>query len=77
MHKELKGTEEYYMFNALWTMMKKYYIPENTDEYWQSVVNAHKEFCKKYPSKLALDLSTAFINDLQRRSKENEQSRNN
>lgn len=69
MHKELKGTEEYYMFNALWTMMKKYYIPENTDEYWLSVINAQKEFCDKYPSKLALDLSTAIINDLERRSK--------
>ena len=61
MRKELKkGDIEYEMFNDYWQIMKQYNIPEESDEYWQSLVHATDAFCKKYPSKFAQDIALAY-----------------
>ena len=62
MRKELKkGDIEYEMFNDYWQIMKQYNIPEDNDEYWESLVSAGDEFCEKYDSQYARDLVLAFM----------------
>ena len=62
MRKDLKkGDLEYDLFNDYWQICKQYNIPEDSDEYWQSLINTGDEFCKKYNSKYASDVMLAFI----------------
>ena len=62
MRKELKkGDIEYEMFNEYWQIMKQYNIPEDNDEYWESLVSEGDAFCKKYDSQYARDLVLAFM----------------
>ena len=62
MKKELKkGDTEYEIFNDYWKIVKEYNIPEDADEYWESLINAGNAFCKKYDSQYAIDLILAFI----------------
>ena len=62
MRKELKkGDTEYDLFNDYWQIMKQYNIPEDNDEYWESLINAGNAFCKKYDSQYARDLILAFF----------------
>ena len=62
MRKELKkGDTEYDLFNDYWKMTKEFNIPEDNDEYWESLINAGNAFCKKYDSQYAIDLILAFI----------------
>ena len=61
MRKELKkGDMEYDLFNDYWKIVKEYNIPEDADEYWESLINAVNEFYKKYNSQYAKDLVLAF-----------------
>ena len=62
MRKELKkGDIEYEIFNDYWKIVKEYNIPEDADEYWESLINAGDAFCNKYDSQYARDLVLAFI----------------
>ena len=62
MRKELKnGDAEYDLFNDFWKLTKEFNIPEDNDEYWESLVSAGDEFCKKYDSQYARDLVLAFM----------------
>ena len=62
MRKELeKGDTEYELFNDYWKLTKEFNIPEDADEYWESLINAGNAFCKKYDSQYAIDLILAFI----------------
>lgn len=61
MRKELKkGDMEYDLFNDYWKIVKEYNIPEDNDEYWESLISAVNEFYKKYNSQYAKDLVLAF-----------------
>lgn len=53
--------DEFNMFGELWTLYKKYYHPENNDQYWQGIRNDFINLTKKYKSKLSEDLSLAII----------------
>ena len=62
MRKELKkGDTEYDLFNDYWKLTKEFNIPEDNDEYWESLINAGNAFCKKYDSQYAIDLVLAFM----------------
>ena len=62
MKKELKkGDTEYDLFNDYWKLTKEFNIPEDNDEYWESLINAGNAFCKKYDSQYAIDLMLAFM----------------
>ena len=62
MRKELKkGDKEYDLFNDFWKLTKEFNIPEDNDEYWESLINVSNAFCKKYDSKYARDLALAFM----------------
>ena len=62
MRKELKkGDTEYDLFNDYWKLTKEFNIPEDADEYWESLINACNAFCEKYDSQYARDLVLAFM----------------
>lgn len=65
-----KGTEEQMMFNDYLMLCQKMWIPEADDSYWNQLITSANEFCEKYKSKLAQDLSVALINELERKHKE-------
>lgn len=52
--------QESEMMGDLWELIKKYYIPEETEEYWDDAWNAVYELHVKYPSELCRKLALAF-----------------
>ena len=62
MRKELKkGDAEYDLFTDYWKLTKEFNIPEDNDEYWESLVSAGDEFCEKYDSQYDRDLVLACM----------------
>ena len=43
-----QGSEEYQMFLDFWNMCKKFWEPEDNDEYWDDLVKAVTAFNKKH-----------------------------
>ena len=66
---ELKAV--YGMFTDAWKFYKKYADVQQSDEYWESVVDESGQIAKKYDNeKLAIALLLAAIDELERKSKE-------
>jgi hypothetical protein len=62
MRKQLTKTdEEFQMFSEYYKMYQDFYIPEDSDSYWQALIRTADEFCKKYNTKLAKDLVWAYL----------------
>ena len=62
MRKDLKkGDAEYDLFNDYWKLTKEFNIPEDNDEYWESLINACDALCKKYDIPYARYLVHAFM----------------
>ena len=63
MRKQLtKADAEFQMFSDYYKIYQDFYEPEDNDNYWQELIRAVDEFYKKYKTKLAKDLSIAYIN---------------
>lgn len=61
----------YGMFTDAWKFYKKYVDVQDTDEFWESVVNESSEISKKYNNdKLAISLVLAVVGEFERRAKE-------
>lgn len=60
-----KGTEEFLMFADFYELCKRFWIPEDTDEYWEELICASKEFYRKYGSAYAKHLAIGLINALE------------
>ena len=67
-----KGSEEWQMFMEFWQMCQTYYIPEETDEYWDGVMESGNNFLKKYKTPFANGLFWAFFNEMERKMKDGE-----
>lgn len=67
--KELKAV--YGMFTDAWKFYKKYADVQQSDEYWEAVVDESGQIAKKYDNaKLAIALILAAIEELERKSKD-------
>ena len=65
-----KGSEEWMMFTDYWNLCQKYWIAENTDEYWDGLVDCTNEFYEKYKNiDLSEDLAMALLNSQDKKSK--------
>lgn len=65
-----KGSEEWMMFLDFWNLCQKYWLVENTDEYWDSLVNSTREFYEKYKNiHLSENLAIALLNSQDEKSK--------
>ncbi len=61
----------YGMFTDAWKFYKKYADVQQSDEYWEAVVDESGQIAKKYDNaKLAIALLLAAIDELERKSKE-------
>ncbi len=61
----------YGMFTDAWKFYKKYADVQQSDEYWEAVVDESGQLAKKYDNaKLAIALLLAAIDELERKSKE-------
>lgn len=66
-----KSSREYVMFKDFWSLMKKYWIPENNDSYWEELISDTDQFAKRYGNEVfARDLAMALIGELERKAKE-------
>lgn len=65
-----KGSEEWQMFMDFWQLCQKYYVPEETEEYWQSVIDDGNAFIKKYNTSFARGLFMAFHMEIERKIKD-------
>lgn len=60
--------EEKQMFVDVWEFRKKYYLPENNDEYWQAVIADADALIKKYPGNAYLhNALMVSVNDFEAR----------
>lgn len=63
------------MFTDAWKFYKKYADVQQSDEYWEAVVDESGQIAKKHDNaKLAIALILAAIDELERKSKEMEQN---
>lgn len=62
--------EEFSLFGEVWTLFKKYYIAQNTDEYWENLIAESNRISRKYNSRLCKDLLLTVTNELERRWRE-------
>ena len=70
---ELKAV--YGMFTDAWKFYKKYADVQQSNEYWEAVVDESGQIAKKYDNaKLAIALILAAIDELERKSKEMKQN---
>lgn len=65
-----KGSEEFLFFMEFWQMVQKYYIPEDSDEYWDDLLSQAAKLTKKYQGSFYSLLTMAFIDYVERISKD-------
>ena len=64
--------EEQMFFTDLWNLRKKYYTPEDNDDYWNSMVNEFTELRVKYEKvSISYKIILIVMDDLEARYKEN------
>ena len=69
-----KNSKEWNMFSDYWKLLQDLWGVEESDDYWQDVRNRVEEFSNKYGS-FGVSLSVALLNELERRSRNNESRR--
>ena len=68
--KEIPEVQQF--FTELWNLYKKYYIPEDNDDYWDSMINEFTELRVKYEKvSISYKMILLIIDDLEMRYKEN------
>lgn len=46
--KIIKGMQEWQMLREFWELFQDYYIPEETDEYWDGMIKDFSAFLDRY-----------------------------
>lgn len=64
-----KDSEEFEMFQDYWNMIQEYWNPENTESYWKKAIDGSRRFYEKYKTPFAKGLAIAFMEELERKSK--------
>ena len=65
-----KGSKEFCFFREFWDLIQKYYIPENTDEYWQSLDEDANDLANKYDDKFFDSLIISFVTEMAKKLEE-------
>lgn len=67
-----KDTKEREMFVEFWEMCQKYWIPEDSDEYWQTIIKATDDFVEKYKDvhPIVSEMACAFVSGMEKKYKE-------
>lgn len=60
------------MFQEYWNLCQKFWIPENNDEYWDTVIKETNKFMKKYESEIfSKEIGMSFLETLNKKRKNN------
>ncbi len=43
-----KDSKEFQFFGEFWKLAQKYYVPEESDEYWDNLIKDCSSLCNKY-----------------------------
>lgn len=62
-----KGSEEFELFRDFWNLLQENWDVEDSDTYWQKVVDDCHAFYQKYNSPLAKELAIVYADELERR----------
>ena len=65
-----KDSPEWKMFTAYWAIVQKYYEPEDSEAYWQGLIDELNDFILKYQGRFARELAKALQNYLEQKYKE-------
>ena len=68
-----KNSPEWKMFNEYWKICQKYWLPEDSDAYWQSLTDETVAFGEKYDkvSKgFSIKISLALLDELQEKHRD-------
>lgn len=64
-----KGTEEFEMFRDYWKMLEENWGVEDSEAYWNKVIEDTDAFYRKYETEFSKELALALINELERKAK--------
>ena len=64
-----KGTEEFEMFRDYWKMLEENWGVEDTEIYWNKVIEDTKAFYGRYQTEFSKELAPTLINELERKAK--------
>lgn len=65
-----KDSLEWKMLNDFWLLMQNYYLPEDSDDYWESEIHDTDEFMKAYKDHpMARRLAISLHNYLEEKHK--------
>lgn len=71
-----KGSAEMNMFRDFYALSEQFWIPEDSNGYWESLITVLNEFCKKYKNiPIASKLAITFSNAKEREIKEQKERR--
>lgn len=65
-----KDSEEFRFFAEFWQMVQKYYLPDQSDEYWDAVLHDAASLGKKYPGEFYKCIIQGFLDYAEKASKE-------
>ena len=65
-----KGTEEFEMFRDYWKMLEENWGVEDSEAYWNKVIEDTDAFYRKYETEFSKALALALINELERKEKD-------
>ena len=65
-----KGTEEFEMFRDYWKMLEENWGVEDSEAYWNKVIEDTDAFYRKYETEFSKELALALINELERKAKD-------
>lgn len=64
-----RGSKEFAMFMDFWAICQKYWIPDDSPNYWDDAVQECRSFSEKYGTGFASRLSIALIRDLEEKQR--------
>ena len=67
-----KGSREFAFFADFWKMVQKYYLPEDTDEYWDNLIAEAAQLKKKYDGDFYHYMIQGFMSYAEKANKDNE-----
>ena len=65
-----KGTEEFEMFRDYWKILEENWGFEDSEAYWNKVIEDTDAFYRKYETEFSKELVLALINELERKAKD-------
>lgn len=61
--------EDFNMFGELWNLYKKYYHPEDNDQYWKNIRNDFIGLSKKFGTRFSEELGLTVMGELERKAR--------